>query len=197
MTKQFPNTDFTDWMDGFKILQSVTKNINNPKDSRTRSSDKTYSQWSSWNASTGFACRDVQNLLNAVKVSYQKETNKDEYIMLMPAFKKWMGTSGSMDGVYVLVKDESSGSRASIEANGKQMRAVKVFATLQELINRQEERRPTKKSAPPIMDTESITIKKCQLEALVKKIVTEELNARSNSQRSLWNMDQFQGGMDS
>ena len=191
MTKQFPNTDFTDWMDGFKILQSVTKNINNPKDSRTRSSDKTYSQWSSWNASTGFACRDVQNLLDAVKASYQKETNKDEYIMLMPAFKKWMGTSGSMDGVYVLVKDECYNGSTGL------VRAVKVFATLQELINRQEERRPTKKSAPPAMDTESITIKKCQLEALVKKIVTEELNARSNSQRSLWNMDQFQGGIDS
>jgi len=195
MTKQFPNTDFTDWMDGFKILQSVTKNINNPKDSRARSSDKTYSQWSSWNASTGFACRDVQNLLDAVKASYKKETSEDEYIMLMPAFMKWMGTKGSMDGVYVLVKDESSGSRVVRSASGQQTRAVKVFATIQELINRQEERRPTKKSAPPIKDTDAITIRKCQLEALVKKIVVEELEARSNNQKHLWNMDQFQGGV--
>ena len=195
MTKQFPNTDFTDWMDGFKILQSVTKNINNPKDSRTRSSDKTYSQWSSWNASTGFACKDVQNLLDAVKASYKKETSEDEYIMLMPAFMKWMGTKGSMDGVYVLVKDESSGSRVVRSASGQQTRAVKVFATIQELINRQEERRPTKKSAPPIKDTDAITIRKCQLEALVKKIVVEELEARSNNQKHLWNMDQFQGGV--
>ena len=195
MTKQFPNTDFTDWMDGFKILQSVTKNINNPKDSRARSSDKTYSQWSSWNASTGFACRDVQNLLDAVKASYKKETSEDEYIMLMPAFMKWMGTKGSMDGVYVLVKDESSGSRVVRSASGQQTRAVKVFATIQELINRQEERRPTKKSAPPINDTDAITIRKCQLEALVKKIVVEELEARSNNQKHLWNMDQFQGGV--
>ena len=189
MTKQFPKTEFTNWMDGFKILQSVTNNLRQMREGQTKS----YAQWVSWN-STGYACSDVQKLLDEVRDCYRKETTLEEYIMLLPAFKKWMGSTGECAGVYVLTEDRFNCPRSNLE---NKINGVKVFATLQALIDHQEKRWPTKviPEAPKV--TETITIKRCQLEALVKKIVVEELNARSNNQRNLWNMDQFLGGTES
>jgi len=177
--KDMPNTEFSNWMEGFEILRSVTKNLGK----RDEGNSKSYPQWNSWNTNSGYMCKDIQPLLDAVMSAYKEETGQTKLILLMPAYKKWMASKGENDHVVFT-------EHRHINDAGREIRQVDVFATLQNIINHMNERNPVKsepkQSKLPLNMNQEYALK-CQLEALERRIKILENNAHSS-----FNMEQFQ-----
>lgn len=170
---EFPNTEFSDWTDGLKILQSVTRNLGKTSPDNCKS----YAQWKSWNTKAGYACEDVRELIKKVKQAYQTQTAQEEYGQPRAHFANWMGSTGS-NPQYVEIGRK--------EINSREQVIIGVFQTLEALVDYQERLNPvTKQQKLPLNMNQEYALK-CQLDALERRIKILENNAHSS-----FNMDQF------
>jgi hypothetical protein len=174
---EFPNTEFSDWTDGLKILQSVTRNLGKTSPDNCKS----YAQWRSWNTKVGYACEDVRKLIKAVKQAYQTQTAQEEYEQPRTQFSNWIGSTGS-NPQYVEVGRK--------EINGKEQVIIGVFQTLESLVDYQDNLNPVNKQQPLPLNNNQDYALKCQLDALERRVRLLEKNGHSG-----FNMDQFRSGV--
>mgnify|MGYP003118923769 CR=1 FL=1 len=172
MTKQFPDTDFTHWTEGFNILQSITKNLG-----KTRKNNvKSYAQWTTWNTKNGYLVSDVRKLIDKVEVLWKEEHCQDKYVIARARFTEWIGSrcAGTLP-VQIGTKKH--------HRHGQEVVMIDFFASMRAFCDNQEKEYPTKKpqqSDLPLQMTNADYVPRCQYDQLRSefKAFRTQVNAR-------------------